>query len=203
MNVKEIENIYFNFRKAQSEFNNRGFRLPKDFESYFNSKFREPNKKALIKITGRFLTKWQDIDPYIYFKCGFDLYKNKFTYTKFFKEEILRLYIQRDKNRKREIEITKKGLVDSAIFVKKWCKNNNSCLYDYMRIRNENKLVVIDHYLKNKIDASFFVFLLRKGMILTDNDRSLIPYIHTNYRRINFGLNDLKLFLKKMEEKLI
>ena len=54
-----IENTYFQFRKAQADYNDRGFRMPKDFEKHFNTKFKEPNKKKLIKITGFFLTKWE------------------------------------------------------------------------------------------------------------------------------------------------
>lgn len=202
VSIEDIEHIYIQFRKAQANYNNRGYRIPNDFETHFNTKFTEVNKKALIKITGWFLTKWQNIDPYRYFSCGFELFKT-FTYINFFNDKILLLYVTKDKNEKREIKITKKGLVDSAIFVKKWMNENGCNLYEYMRLRDGNQLTAIDHYLKNHIDASFFVFLIRKGMILIDQDRSLIPYIHTNYRKITFGLNDLKDFLVKLEEKLI
>jgi len=203
VSIQDIEYIYKIFRRAQSNFSGRGFRIPKDFEKHFNEKFKEPNKKALIKITGWFLTKWQNIDPYTYFKCGFELYNKNFTYTKFFNDKILLLYITRDKNNKREVEITKKGLVDSAIFVKKWMQENKLNLNEYMHVRNGGMLLAVEHYLNNNIDASFFVFLIRKGMILTDDDRSVIPYVYTNYRKITFGLNDISDFIRKLEEKLI
>jgi len=202
INVNDIEKIYIAFRKSQAEYNNRGYRLPKDFEKHFNTKMSENNKKALIKITGWFLTKWQNIDPNLYFQCGFQLYEKNFSYMKFFKDKIILLYKTRDKNKKREIKITKKGLADSAIFVKKWMNKNNASLLEYINTREGNQRIAVDHYTKNKIDASFFVFLMRKGMILTDNERSVIPYIQKNYRKITFGLNDIEGFIKKLEEKL-
>lgn len=200
--IEHIEEIYYQFRKAQSDYNNRGFRLPKDFEDHFNIKFKEANKKALIKISGWFLTKWGNINPYDYFLCGFELYKKGFTYTKFFDEKILLLYKARDKNKKREIEITKKSLIKSALFVKKWMTENNASLYDYINTREGNHRLAVEHYLKNKIDASFIVFLIRKGMILTDNDRALIPYVQENFRNIKYELDGMKIFVRKMEEKL-
>ncbi len=199
---KHIESIYKAFRKAQADYNNRGYRMPKDFEKHFNTKFSEQNKKKLIKITGWFLTKWQNIDPYEYFKCGFDLNEGKFSYMKFLNEKILLLYKNRDKNKKREVKITKQKLIESAKFVKRWMDRNNATLDDYIGTRIGNKRIAVDHYVKNKIDATFFVFLLNKGMILTNTERSDIPYIQTNYRKIQFGLKDIEDFVKKLGEKL-
>ena len=197
-----IESIYRVFLKSQADYNNRGYRMPKDFEKHFNTRFKEVNKKALIKITGWFLTKWLNIDPYDYFMCGFDLYEKKFTYVKFFKDNILVLYKTRYKNKKRDIKITKKGLAESAIFVKKWMITNKATLNEYIHKRDGHLGLAVDHYLKDKIDASFFVLLIEKGMILTDMDRSQVPYIQEKFRKIKFGLNDIKDFIKKLEEKL-
>jgi hypothetical protein len=200
--IEHIKNVYAAFRKAQADYNNRGYRLPKDFEDHFNNKFKEPNKKALIKITGWFITKWSAIDPYKYFTCGFELYGKGFTYTRFFKEKILLLYKTRDKNEKREINNTKKALVDSAMFVKKWTKHYGVTFEEYLHEREGNHLVAVEHYLQNRIDATFFVFLLKKGMILTDNDRSQIPYVQQNYRTILNYLGEIKDFTNKLEERL-
>lgn len=199
--IDKIKEIYLQFRKAQSFAKNRGYRMPKDFEKHFNEKMAEVNRKALIKVTGWFLTKWQNIDPYTYFLCGFELFSS-FSYTTFFNEKIILLYIRKDKNNKRDINTTKKGLIKSAKFVKTWMNENNKTLSQYIHTREENLRVAIDHYLKNKIDASFFVFLIKKGMQLTDEDRSLIPYIQEKYRKIYFALNDIDDFLEKLEEKL-
>jgi hypothetical protein len=202
VSIEQIESIYIQYRKAQGNYTNKGFRLPKDFESFFNSRIKKQNREALIKITGWFITKWQNIDPLVYFECGFELYKKGFTYVMFFRENIIKLYKTRDKNKKREIEITKKGLIDSAVFVKKWMDKNNCNLNEYINMKEDNKRLAVDHYLKNKIDASFFVFLIGKGMDLTDDDRTMIPYISDNFRKIKFGLNDIQDFLNKLERKL-
>jgi len=60
------EQVYYYFRKAQSETKNRGFRLPKDFETHLNKKFSKANREALILVTKYFNTKWENIDVYKY-----------------------------------------------------------------------------------------------------------------------------------------
>ncbi len=200
---KHIEKIYFHFRKAQADHFSRGFRMPKDFEKHFDTKFAEQNKKALIKITGWFLTKWQNIEPYDYFRCGFELHDKNFSYMKFFHEKILMLYKTRDQNKKRKVKITKQGLVNSAKFVKKYMNDYSiNSLYDYIGTSEGNQKIAVEHYLANLIDASFFVYLLNKGMKLTDHERGLVPYIGTNYRRIMIELKEMKAFVKKLEGKL-
>lgn len=204
INIKQIEEIYHKFRKAQADFNNRGYRMPKDFPTHFRTKLSEVNQKKLSKITGWFNTKWSNIDPYLYFMCGFDLYKKRFTYVKFFNEKILLLYIQRDKNQKREVRVNKKKIIESAKFVKQYMKDNEIIsLQEYIDTSDGNRRLAVTHYLQNKIDASFFVWLItRKGMKLTDTDRGFIPYIAQHYRNINVMLNNMKPFLKKMDELL-
>jgi len=204
MKIENIEETYRNFRKAQADHHNRGYRMPKNFEDHFKKKLNSINQKKLTKITGWFSTKWSNIDQYTYFKCGFDLYKHRFTYVKFFNEKILLLYKQRDKNDKREIRVNKTKLIESAKFLKKYMSNNEIfTLQEYIDTSDGNRKLAVTHYLKNKIDSFFFVFLLKKGMRLTDIDRGYIPYISKHYRSINVLLaNDLKSFLKKIEERL-
>jgi hypothetical protein len=204
MKIEQIENIYYKFRKAQASYNNRGFRMPKDFEKHFKTKLSTVNQKKLTKLTNWFNTKWNNIDPDLYFTCGFDLYKKRFSYIKFFEEKILLLYIQRDKNTKREARVTKEKLIESAKFIKKYMRDNEILsLQEYMDTNDGNQKLAVSHYLKNNIDASFFVFLLKKGMKLTDMDRSYIPYISKNYRNINIMLIDMKSFLSKIEGLII
>ena len=175
--------------------------MPKNFEDHFKKKVSAIYQKKLVKATNWFNTKWSNIDPYIYFTCGFELYKKRFSYIKFFEEKILLLYIQRDKNEKREIRVTKEKLIASAKFIKKYIKENHiSSLQEYMDTNDGNQKLAVSHYLKNRIDSSFFVFLLKKGMRLTDVDRSFIPYISKHYRVINVMLVDIKPFLDKIEE---
>jgi hypothetical protein len=203
MKIESIKEIYYLFRKAQADYNNRGFRMPKDFEAHFSKKLSTVNQKKLTKITGYFLTKWSNIDPYTYFKCGFDLYKHRFSYVKFFNERILMLYKQRDKNEKREIKVSKRKIIDSAKFLIKYMNENEIfTLQEYIDTTDGSRRLAVTHYLQNKIDASFFVWLIKKGMKLSDEDRSYIPYISKQYRTINVLLNsDLKEFLSKIEKK--
>jgi hypothetical protein len=200
-NIEQIEQIYYQFRKAQADYNNHGFRMPKNFEDHFKKKLSAINQKKLAKITNWYNTKWSNIDPYRYFTCGFELYKKRFSYIKFFEEKILVLYIQRDKNEKRQTRVTKEKLITSAKFIKQYMKDNHiSSLQEYMDTNDGNQKLAVSHYLKNEIDSSFFVFLLKKGMRLSDTDRSFIPYISKHYRIINVMLVDIKPFLDKMEE---
>ena len=201
MNIEQIEQVYYQFRKSQADFNNRGFRMPKNFEDHFKKKLSAINQKKLAKITNWYNTKWSNIDPYRYFTCGFELYKKRFSYVKFFEEKILVLYIQRDKNEKRQTRVTKEKLISSAKFIKKYMQDNKiQSLQEYMDTNDGNQKLAVSHYIKNKIDSSFFVFLLKKGMRLSDTDRSFIPYISKHYRIINVMLVDIKPFLDKMEE---
>ena len=201
MNIEQIEQVYYQFRKSQADFNNRGFRMPKNFEDHFKKKLSAINQKKLAKITNWYNTKWSNIDPYRYFTCGFELYKKRFSYVKFFEEKILVLYIQRDKNEKRQTRVTKEKLISSAKFIKKYMQDNKiQSLQEYMDTNDGNQKLAVSHYIKNEIDSSFFVFLLKKGMRLSDTDRSFIPYISKHYRIINVMLVDIKPFLDKMEE---
>ena len=113
------------------------------------------------------------------------------------------LYKTRDQNKKRKVKITKQGLVNSAKFVKKYMNDYSiNSLYDYIGMSEGNQKIAVEHYLANLIDASFFVFLLNKGMKLTDHERGIVPYIGTNYRRIMIELKEMKAFVKKLEGKL-
>lgn len=202
MELQDIERIYRLFLKAQADFKERGYRMPKNFEDKLNS-LAEINRKNLIKITGWFATKWSNIDPYLYFRAGFDLSKN-FTYARFFNPKVLMLYKARDKIKKRETRIRKEKLIESAMFVKKYMKDNEvRTLLEYVNKSHGNRKVAIDHYLKNKIDPAFFVFLMRRGLNLTEEDRGYLPYIAKNYRVLNLKLNDLKSFLNKIENEMV
>ena len=204
MKIENIKETYYQFRKAQADYHNRGFRMPKDFESHFSKKLSKINQGKLTKISGWFITKWSNIDQYTYFRCGFDIYKHRFSYVKFFNEKILLLYKQRDKNEKREVRVNKKKLIESAKFLKKYMTDNEIIsLQEYIDTGDGNRKLAVTHYLQNHIDASFFVFLIKKGMRLTDTDRGYIPYISKHYRDINVMLgSDLKSFLLKIEERL-
>lgn len=203
--IYEVEKIYYYFRKAQSEFNNRGFRMPKDFQNFLKNTLSKVNRQKLIKLTNRFNTRWNNIDPYKYFQCGFSLYKKNFSYIKFLEEKILKLYITRDKIEKRKIIAEKEKLIETAKFIKKYLNKNEIKLRDYIhKYDKDNKRIILDHYVKGKIDNFFFIWLMKyKGLSLTDTEKAYIPYLSENYRKISMELKNVLSFLKKLESKLL
>lgn len=199
----EVEQVYYFFRKVQSENKNRGFRMPKDFETHLNNKFSKKNKEALVLATKYFNTKWENIDVCKYMQCGFELFKT-FSYVKFFDKRVLNLYIVKDKNQKREMSLNKKEIVKSVIFVKKYMLENKVVsIRDYCNLTEGNRKVIINHYVHNKIDKFFLVWLIKIGyLILSDNDRAYMPYIVSQYREILAGVDEIKTFLNKVKRSL-
>ena len=108
--MNQIVDIYRQFRRAQAHKNNRGYRMPKDFDKHFSTKMSEKNREALTLATKFFNTKWHNIDPYRFFECGFELFKT-FSYTQFFDPRVINLYVTRDKNHKRELKVSKQEMI--------------------------------------------------------------------------------------------
>lgn len=201
--VKTCEDIYRAYRYAQSI--ERGYpqRFPRDFEKHMNERMSDVNRKALKTITNWFNTKWSGINPERYFECGFELFA-KFTYHQFADPRVIKLYIQRDKMIKRKAELSKREIIESVKFVKKYIAENNIRNFSiYCLVREDGKCLPIAHYLDNKIDRYFLTWMLREKMIhLTDYEFSVIPYITDKYRDILEELKEIDLFLKKVKEKL-
>lgn len=197
------EQVYYFFRKAQSETKNRGFRMPKDFDAHLNKKFSKANREALILSTKYFNTKWENIDIYKYMQCGFELLKT-FSYVKFFDKRVMNLYIVKDKNLKRKMNINKKEIIKSVKFVKRFMKENNIISFkDYCNLSENYKKIVVFHYIHNKIDKFFFVWLIKNGMVyLDDNDKAQIPYITTQYREILAEIDEINGFFNKLRRSL-
>jgi len=194
-----IETVYVAFRQAQSEFKGRPYVLPKDFDSFFKNRISEKNRENLKLITGFFNTKWKEIDPQKYFECGFELYKS-FSYHMFFKPNIINLYKQRDKILKRDLQNCKKGICDSIKFLKPFMKKYNmDNLAKYCRVKINNRSLPVKHYLENKIDKFFIVYLIKSGyLILEDDDLAMMPYVSENYRDIVLKLNEIPSFIGKV-----
>ncbi len=197
------EYVYVCFRKAQAEANNRGYRIPKDFEKHLNERMSDKNKTILILVTGWFLTKWQNIDPYRYFQCGFELFKT-FTYVHFTDPRVMKYYIQRDKNIKRYNRLSKKRIIQSLKFVKDYMSDNGIMSFNiYCMTQKHNRSLPVRHYLENKIDKFFMVWLIKEKMVLlTDDERSIMPYIVESYRQIVDKLDNIKNFLIEVRKKL-
>lgn len=198
-----VEEVYANFRKAQSSSKNRPYRLPKDFNKFFESRMSKANKDSLIMATQFFNTKWVNVDPFRYFECGFELYKS-FTYSMFFKPNIINLYKQRDKMLKRDLNDVKSGILNSARYVKDYMiKENMPNLSAYCRTKIGDRSLVFHHYMANKIDKFFVVFLIKNGFfIINDDERPLMPYISEQYRDIVALMEESNGFIEKVKEKL-
>jgi len=197
-----VEEVYVQFRKAQSESKSKPYRLPKDFDSFLKNKMSKQNKDSLILITQFFNTKWVNIDPFRYFECGFELYKT-FTYAMFFKTNVINLYKQRDKMLKRDLNDAKKGLIESTKFLLSYMKQENiPNLPAYCREKIDNRSLPCLHYLDNKIDKFFIVFLIRYGYWnMSDNERYLMPYVSEHYRDMIHKMNETNGFVEKIKEK--
>ena len=203
MEIKTAENIYFAFRKAQAGIKNHGFRMPKDFVKHMKSRMSEKNREALVLITKYFNTKWRNIDPYTFMVCGFDIFKN-FTYTQFFDRKVINLYIDRDKNKKRELGVNKQAIVKSAAFIKKYMKEFDiSSLGMYCKIKKDGMLLPIKHYVDNNVDKFLIVYLMKSGYIKLDDDhRAYVPYIVDQYREILLKNDEMIDFLEKIKKSL-
>jgi len=199
----EPVDIYYNFRKAQSESKGRGFRMPKDFDAHLEKKFSKKNREALLLATQYFNTKWTNVNPYRYMQCGFEMFKT-FSYLKFFDPRIMRLYVQKDKNIKREMNVNKKAIVESVKFIKRFMKENNiHMLRNYLQMKNGHKKVIVDHYVHGSIDKYLLVWLVKTGkLVLNDDDRACMTYIVHQYREIGEKLQEINGFMRKVGEKL-
>ena len=205
--MRTANEIYASFRKAQSKAFNRPYKLPKDFDAFF-LKMRKGDRESLVLATKWFNTKWHNIDPDRYFQYGFELLKNRFTYKKFFDPRLVKYYIMRDKSSKRDLKLSKTRLRDSAIFVKRWMKLNKeesgvSTLLRYSHSSDDGTPAPIKHYLMGNVDKYFFVWLLyNKYMVLTEDDKALVPLIVERYRDYVGEVEELRPFLERIEEKL-
>jgi len=199
----EPVDVYYNFRKAQSESKGRGFRMPKDFDSHLEKKFSEKNREALLLATQYFNTKWTNVNPYRYMQCGFEMFKT-FSYVKFFDPRIMRLYVQKDKNIKREMNVNKKAIVESVKFIKRFMKENDiHMLRNYLQMADGHRKVIVDHYIHGSIDKYLLVWLVKTGkLVLNDDDRACMTYIVHQYREIGEKLQEINGFMRKVGEKL-
>jgi uncharacterized protein YhbP (UPF0306 family) len=198
--------IYIKFRQAQSRFYNRPYKIPKKLDEHI-IKMNQVNFKNLEKLTQHFNTCYHNIDPDRYFDCGFQLYAKRFSYNKFFDEKILKLYIIKDKNTKRDARLSKKNIINSLKFVVKWIGDRRnkkiSLLTQYVSMVDDNVSAPIRHYTMLKIDKYFFVWLIKEGFLkLNDTHKIDIPIIVDNYRNLSYDLAIIDDFLNDVKIKI-
>lgn len=182
--------IYITFRKEQANFFNRGFRLPKDWDSHW-AKMKANDREILETITVFFNTKWQDIDIERYFQSGFFVFRKKFTYTKFFDSRIIKDYVAKDKARKMNLSNIKKEFEKSLRFV----INSGWKIPEYVRMSEGNMSFPVLHYIQGKIDISFLSYLVMKGMLkLNEVERSRCPLFEPKYREALVKLTEIGIY---------
>ena len=192
-NIDDIMETYVQYRRAQAFINNRGYRIPKDFEKHFNTKLTEKNREILSMVTKYFMTRWSGIDAYEYFVCGFTIFKG-FTYHQFFDRKVMTMYVTKDRNKKRSLKLVHEKMEESKKFVLDYIKENGlKSVKEYGDLRKQSELVCIHHYLHNRICKFLLVSFISKGVVkLNDDDRTKIPYIVTQYREILAELEEFR-----------
>lgn len=183
----EVKDVYTAYRKINAEVKGYGgFRVPKDFDTYFATKLNKPSQEGLLRATNYFNTKWQNVDIDEYMRCGFDLFKT-FSYYNITNPSVIDLYIQRDKIQKRAAKIDKDTFKTSLKFINNYMKSkksSNNILKDYGKLRDGEKSIPIYHYLKQNIDELTLTLIIGKQyLLLEDEDRNMIPYIIKRYRK--------------------
>lgn len=192
------EDVYRAWRRAKGA----PYRMPKDWEKKWNS-FKPEEREYIRKMVRLLATTWQDINIDNYFSCGYEIWKG-FYITQWFKPEVIQLYIQKSKNRKRIEENVKRSLTESAKFVLQYCKENCiKSLNVYARLRDDQKLLPLEHFVKDQISKWFLVFLIhKKYCFLTQADWDKIPFDQEKLREMKIELREQGDFTKKLEDKI-
>jgi hypothetical protein len=197
--------VYKAFRRAQALHHARPYQLPKDFEYYFNTKMSSQNRAYLNKAALYFSTKWKNININKFMACGFELFGKNFTYVRFFNIKLLKYYIEKDKNKKRELRGGKREIVTSTKFIRKYLEQFKEKFDDilplsfYCKQKEGHQSIIIKHYIEGKIDKYILVWLINKGFVsLTDDDRAQIPYIVENYRKYVEVVDNFPEFMERV-----
>ena len=173
--------------------------MPKDWDKKWES-FAPEEREALRKMVRLLATTWQDINIDNYFACGYELWKG-FYLNKWFAPEVISLYIQKSKNKKRIEENVKRVLTNSFKFVLGYCKEHRlKSLNVYARLRDEQKLVVLEHFTKDLVSKWFLVFLVhKKYCLMNPSDWDKIPFDQEKVREMKAELREIADFTKKLE----
>ena len=198
--------VYYAFRKAQSLSNDRGFRIPKDWEA-FKAKMNENNRQWLREAAMYFNTTYSNVDLDRYMMCGFEIWKG-FSYKHFTHKKVIDLYIHQDKVTKRKLEVSRREIETTFNFISdelqgKPLRPGYNQLQNYCKFRTGETRNIINTYVQGKIDIMTLAYCVnRKYLILTDDERAMSPYLVQRYRELMENLQDVKGFIEEMEATL-
>lgn len=198
--------VYCAYRKANSLVNNKPYRLPKDWEAY-KEKMNSANRKWLEVTTMYFNTTWSNVDLETYMKCGFEVYKD-FTYKHFTNSQVLSHYIHKDKVKKRKMNSEIQEIEDTFDYIKGFMvdvprRAGYSQLQNFCKLRDGERRVIINMYMRGQIDTMTLVYCLSKRyLIMSDDERALVPYISQRYRELLDNLHSVKNVIAQKEAEL-
>lgn len=133
--------------------------------------------KSLLNIdrlTQYFNTIYSNVDPKLYFKYGFSLWKT-FNYAKFLDDRILEKYKQQDKIIKRSIKASKDNIDTSFNYI-------TTPLYRYCKEYDNNQKHIITDYLFNRINSVIIMYCIKNKYIdFNDIETELLYHIFNNY----------------------
>jgi len=163
--------IYKTYRHVQASINQRGYRLPKDFNHFWNNKLKSHQRENIQTITNYFNTKWQDIDIEKYFEAGFQVYKN-FSYHQFLDKKIIEMYKRLDKLEKIKSNYDKETILKDVKYILTTIdKNNDLCktwgvLKGYCRQKDDRYVSypILD-YVNNNISNITLTWLISEKIV--------------------------------------
>lgn len=179
--------VYVKFKKMESLYKNKGFKIPNDL-----GKLSQEKINKLEKVSNYFSTIWQNIDIDEYLKIGFEKWKS-FNIDKIDDERIFRKYVSNDKKIKNNFEnISTNDIQKSIDHIKSYYGNVVAYCTDSKIIRNP-----INDFVQNKIDPITLSFLVEKRYIsLREEEKLIISQFMNNY-------NDIKRIMYKHYDFII
>lgn len=205
--ITELD-VFEAFQRAKSKVSGRGFTLPKDWEKYLATKMSKNNAASLYKMMAHFNTTLSNIDMDKYMDVGFQIWPKRFSYNKFCDPKILNLYMSIDKQKKREMNASIEQIDSTFEYLKKEMstrpkREGYGQLQNFCKFRDGEVRIIINTYLKGKIDAMTLTYcIFRRYLSLTDDERALTPYVADRYRDLVENLQEVKTYIERKEMEL-
>jgi len=199
------EDVYTSYKKARSLIQGKPYKLPKDWEKHFTTKLSLQQQETIIKATGYFNTTWSNINIDEYMITGFELFKT-FSYHSLLNPKILAMYIEKDKQKKRRISISKELIIKSFDRIKERMEKQKildgyTKLQTYCKLREGDRKVILFDYIKNLIDPLIVVYCIYyKYLQLSDTDKEYVYNISTRYRELLEKMFEVESFIKEGEK---
>lgn len=194
--------VYNAFRRAQSAAKERsGFRTLKDPEAWL-AKQTIQTQESLRLAAAWFNTKWHHINIDKFMACGFELYPS-FSYHMFFNPRIMNHYVQRDRNEKRQMEVSKRRIIESAKFIKVYCRDNNLTFLQYCNKAEGFQHVITDHAVKGYVDQVFLMYLVSTGAVtMNEEEKVLLPNLVERGRELMYEAKKMSSYINMVVKEM-